>query len=177
MYRGKSAVLLVVCQGTWKFANIFGGLRAAPGNLPMTLKVLSMPMEICQCTWKFVNACGNPCCPWKLADPPESWSVPLKKENPCKFYVLGSWTKALEVLTTPESLLMLLTVYPWKTTAALEVCQCCWKSAAALEICQHPWKPAAALEVCQRVWKSAAAQKVSRWPWKSAAALGVCQCP
>ncbi len=147
MLWGKSAELLDVCQGTWKYANISGGLRAAPGYLPMPLEILSMPIEICQCTsctWKF--ACGNLCGSWKLVNHPGSQSVPLKNENFCKFYVVGSLPKALEVLTTPENLLNA----PESPPMPLEVRQCPWNSAATLDVWQHPWnKNAATLEVCQ----------------------------
>ncbi len=199
MLWGKSDELLDVCQGTWKYTNISGGLRAAPGNLAMPPEVLSMPMEICQCTsctWKFANAYGNFCCSWKLVNPPGSQSVPLENETPCKFYVLGSLTKALEVLTTPESLLMLLKVrqcllkstnvpgsplLPWTSANIPGILLLPWKSANVPGSPLLPRKSADDPGSWLLPWKSANVLSSSLLSWKSAnvlgmaaAALGVC---
>ncbi len=142
----------------WKYANISGGLHAAPENLPMLLEVLSMRMEICQCTsctWKF--ACGNLCGSWKLVNHPGSQSVPLKNENPCKFYVVGSLTKALEALTTPENLLMLLKVH-----------QCFLKSANVPGTPLLPWMSGNIPGILLLPWKSANVPSSSLLSWKSA---------
>ena len=75
--------------------------------------------------------------PVEIPAVPESLSTPWKSvntpqnENPCKCYVLGSRTKALEVLATPESLLMLPKVH-----------QCLLNSTNVSETLLLPWKSA-----------------------------------
>ena len=96
-----------------------------------------MYMEVCQCLWESLLSL-------KACQPPGSRSIPLKNENPCKCYVLGSRTKALEVLTTPESLLMLL-----------KVSQCLLKPTNVPGSPLLPWKSANVTESQLLPWKSA----------------------